>query len=372
MRILRVAQKAYPDVNGGGAYHVHALSRDQAALGHDVTVLTVGRGPRREARDGYTVIRCPPRFSLLGNDVAPGVWRTLRDAGAYDVVHAHSHLYFSTNLAALRRRLGRPPLAITNHGLYSQSASESLFDAYLRTVGRLTFDASDLVFCYTDVDRERLRDLGVRAPIEVVHNGIDTERFTPEGPTSDLVDHEGPIVLFVGRLIEGKRPQDAIDACARLPHELNVKLYVCGDGPLRDALEGRAVSADVANSVEFLGHVPYDEMPGVFRSADVLVLPSRFEGFPRTVLESFATGLPVVSSYLVQSAPIVEAAGETVAVGDVDGYSAAIERVLSGGRDVLGERGRSLVLDRFQWSETVAETTQEMERLANRARPDTR
>lgn len=43
MRILRVTQKIYPDVKGGGPYHVYALSRDQAAMGHDVTVLIVGK-----------------------------------------------------------------------------------------------------------------------------------------------------------------------------------------------------------------------------------------------------------------------------------------------------------------------------------------
>ena len=45
MRLLRVAQKTYPDVTGGGPYHVHAMSRDQAAMGHDVTVLTVRTDP---------------------------------------------------------------------------------------------------------------------------------------------------------------------------------------------------------------------------------------------------------------------------------------------------------------------------------------
>ena len=54
MHVLRVAQKIYPDVTGGGPYHVHAMSRDQAAMGHDVTVLTVRSDrslPERKAAD---------------------------------------------------------------------------------------------------------------------------------------------------------------------------------------------------------------------------------------------------------------------------------------------------------------------------------
>ena len=158
MRILRVAQKIYPEVPGGGTYHVHAMSRDQAAMGHDVTVLTVdreGERPHTEARDGYRVIRYPVSASVLGNDISAGVASYLRAVGDYDVLHAHSHLYFSTNLAALRRATGGPPLALT-----------------------------------------------------------------PDGPTSELIDHDGPVVLYVGRLVEGKRPQDAIRAVSQLSDEL--------------------------------------------------------------------------------------------------------------------------------------------------------
>jgi glycosyltransferase involved in cell wall biosynthesis len=360
MRILRVAQKLYPEVTGGGPYHVHAMSRDQAAMGHDVTVLTVSADtslPRRERRDGYTVVRRPPTATLLGNELSAGIARFLWTADAFDVIHAHSHLYASTNLAAIKRWFSDTPLAITNHGLYSQNAPEWLFDCYLRTAGRWTFDQADVVFCYTDEDRSRVREFGVTSPIEVVANGVDTDRFTPEGPTSDRIDHDGPVVLFVGRLVEGKRPQDAVKAVSRLPADLDARLYVVGDGPMRPALEAMA-----DDRVEFLGQLPYDEMPAVYRAGDALVLPSRAEGLPRTVLEAFASGVPVVSSHLEHTAPVVQQAGETVPVGDVEGYRAALEQVHRN-RDRLGEQGRAAVLESYQWRETVAATTERLEAL---------
>lgn len=355
MRILRVAQKLYPEVVGGGPYHVHAMSRDQTTMGHDVTVLTVSDDeslPQREERDGYTVVRRAPTVKALGNDISAGVAHFLRDAEGFDVVHAHSHLYFSTNLAALQRRLGNIPLAITNHGLYSQNAPEWLFDLYLRTVGRWTFNRADVVFCYTDDDRERVQEFGVESRIDVVANGVDTERFKPEGAESDLIDHDGPVVLFVGRLVAGKRPRDAVEAVSQLPDRLNATLYVVGDGPLRSDLEEQADD----ETVEFLGHVPYDEMPAIYRSGDVLLLPSRAEGLPRTVLEAFASGVPVVSSHLKHTAPVVQKGGKTVRVGDVCGYAEAIQRVLDDG-DKLGQQGRQTVTDEFRWQETVNQTT---------------
>jgi glycosyltransferase involved in cell wall biosynthesis len=368
VRILRVAQTVYPDVTGGGAYHVHAMSRDQAAAGHDVTVLTVARdadAPRRESRDGYTLLRRPATVEPLGNAVSAGVARELARAGAYDVVHAHSHLYFSTNLAALRRRLRGPPLAVTNHGLYSQTASEAVFDVYLRTLGRATFDSADTVLCYTDADRDRLRELGVRADVTVVPNGVDTTRFAPEGPASDRVPDAGPLVLFVGRLVEGKRPRDAVHALAHVRERtgLDVRLAVAGEGPLREAVADLAADLRVADAVTLLGQVPYDEMPRLYRAADALLLPSRAEGLPRTVLESFASGTPVVTSDLPQVAPVAEVGGRTASPGDVAGFADALA-TLSTDPDLrasLGAAGRAHVAAEHDWSDTVARTT---ERLA--------
>lgn len=362
MRILRVAQKIYPEAKGGGAYHVHALSRDQATMGHDVTVLTVGDNQAREERDGYTVIRKSALVEPLGNAVSPGVANYLRKVDSFDVVHAHSHLYFATNIAALRRRLSSVPLAITNHGLYSQSAPVWVFEQYLRTVGKWTFNAADVVFCYTDEDRERLSTYGVSTDITVVPNGVDTNRFTAAGERSPLIDYDGPCVLFVGRLVDGKRPRDAIEVVDRLPRELDVKLYFVGDGPMRAELERVVADRSLGAAVEFLGQRAYDEMPALYRSGDLLLLPSRAEGLPRTVLEAISTGLPVVASDLPQMASIVEAHGETVPVGDVEGFTAAVQRQLQSGR-------RSVELeDTFRWDDTVRRTTSALESLRTQSR----
>jgi hypothetical protein len=166
MHILRVTQNLYPGQKGGGSYHIHPMGRDQEARGHEVTVLTTRDGdaqPRTERRDGYQVVRLKPWTTALGNQITPSVASYLRaNAGWFDVIHAHSHMYFSTNLTALLRRLGDTPLAITNHGLYSQSAPEWAISAYLRTLGRWTFNQADAVFCYTDTDRRTRRRGGRR------------------------------------------------------------------------------------------------------------------------------------------------------------------------------------------------------------------
>ncbi|RNJ27097.1 glycosyltransferase [Halosegnis longus] len=357
MRILRVAPWIYPDTKGGGGYHVHAMSRDQAAMGHDVTVLTTREDeslPRVEETHGYTILRVSSGVTLLGNDVSPAVARYLwhADREDFDVIHAHSHCYFVTNLAALKRRLGSIPLAITNHGLYSQNAPERLFSLYLQTLGRWTFNQADVVFCYTDVDKQRVRDLGVSTRIKVVSNGIDTERFTPEGPESDLIDAEGPVVLFVGRFAEGKRPWLAVEAFAQVLSEYpDAELYLCGDGALRGDLEAQVAELGIGEAVTFLGHVPYDEMPKVYRSGNVLVLPSRAEGVPRTVLEAMASGLEIVMSDLDQVSSVLRPRDQLVETADPKSYRTAL-------RSALEERtGGTHEVSGHRWIETVERTT---------------
>ncbi|MDB2239109.1 glycosyltransferase [Halorubrum ezzemoulense] len=365
MRILRVAPWIYPDTKGGGDYHVHAMSRDQAAMGHDVTVLTTREDeslPRIEETYGYTILRVSPGVTLLGNDVSPAVARYLwhADSDDFDVMHAHSHCYFVTNLAALKRRLGDIPLAITNHGLYSQNAPERLFSLYLKTLGRWTFNQADVVFCYTDVDKERVRELGVTSRIEVVSNGIDTERFTPEGPESDLIDAEGPVVLFVGRFAEGKRPWLAVEAFAEVLEEYpDAELYLCGDGALREELEAQVAELGIDELVTFLGHVPYDEMPKVYRSGDVLVLPSRAEGVPRTVLEAMASGLEILCSDLSQ---LSELDAPHLHLIETEDEHELVKQLVSS----IGEPTDEVCFTGSRsWAKTVTQTTASLEELVD-------
>jgi len=191
----------------------------------------------------------------------------------------------------------------------------------------------------------------------VVSNGIDTERFTPNGSTSELIDAEGPVVLFVGRLVEGKRPAVAIEAFAEVRESVpDAELYLCGEGPLQSELAALAADLGVQDAVTFLGQVPYEEMPTVYRGADVLVLPSRAEGVPRTIMEALASGVSVVSSDLPQ---VRSAFGDKLAYakpGNVEDFTESIELAFSTqSTGALGEQ--------FNWKQTVAETTSKLESI---------
>ena len=378
MRILRVAQDIFPETVGGAPYHIHALSRDQAAHGHDVTVLTASDSVDEQEtieRDGYTLIRQPPKAEILGNQLFTNTIGILRKNKDYDVVHAHSHLFFSTNVAVTYCRLKGVPLAVTCHGLNSQRGPLWFSRAHLRTVGKWTYDSADVTFCYTDVEQAKLRELGVNADIAVVNNGVDTERFSPVGTKHNKIDAAvGPAIVFVGRLVDGKRPQDLLAAVAEIQDRCpDVQLFFCGDGPMRDKLEDTVAEEGLNDAVTFLGRVPYSEMPAVFRAADLFVLPSRTEGFPRTVLEALSCETPVVSSDLEQTAKIVDQTGATVEIGDIRGLATAVADLVEDKQLLsdLGRHGRQIVTTRYDWEDTVRETTNVLGQVADISEPGT-
>ena len=267
------------------------------------------------------------------------------------------------------------PLALTCHGLNSQRGPFWLSRAHLRTLGKWTYDSADVTFCYTDVEQTKLRELGVKADVAVVNNGVDTERFSPSGREHERIEAAvGPAIVFAGRLVDGKRPQDVLAAFEIIQDRCSdARLFFCGDGPMRDRLEDTAAESGLNDAVTFLGRVPYSEMPAVFRAADLFVLPSRTEGFPRTVLEALSCETPVVSSNLEQTAKVVEQTGATVEVGDVKGLAAAVsdlaedEQLLSD----LGKHGRRIVTTRYDWADTVRETTNVLRQVAEIGDPTT-
>jgi glycosyltransferase involved in cell wall biosynthesis len=307
--------------------------------------------------------------SLLGNGFSVDALRYLRKRiGRFDVVHGHAHFYSATNVAALLSHFVDVPLAITNHSLISQSVPEWIARLHLKTVGKLTFDSADVIFCYTEEEKRKLRMLCNSVEILVVSNGIDQHRFSPEGPRSSIVpETDGRTVLFVGRLVDGKRPQDAIEAFAKTSSEFeNSQLVLCGEGPLRAELEARVEELGIGDATHFLGLVDYDEMPGVFRAADVLLLPSRSEGFPRTLMEAFSTETPVIASDLDQTAALVRRAGRVAPVEDVEAVADHLRELLAEPalRETLGKEGRRIIkTEGYSWESSVEQTTKALQRL---------
>ncbi len=127
--------------------------------------------------------------------------------------------------------------------------------------------------------------------VELVENGVDLSVFSL--PDLGAARAPGPLrALFVGRLVELKALDIAIDAIAALP---GATLDVVGDGEMRARWESHAAASGAASRVRFHGWVPQHQTPALFAASDVLVLPSLHECGGAVILEAMALGKPCVA-----------------------------------------------------------------------------
>lgn len=368
LKILRVAPDIYPDVMGGYGLHVHEMSRMQTEMGHEVTVLASDHGdrskPKVERRNGYKLIRHREIISPLGNSIIPGLAKSLFImAGDYDIIHAHSHLFFSTNLTAIYRHVSDTPLAITNHGLISQTAPKWLQRVFIPTIAKYTLESADTIFCYTETDERRLRKRGVTSNICVVSNGIDCDLFQPNDEST-----EGLQVLFVGRLRSVKGIDTLLSAFVDVLEEHpNASLKVVGNGTRKNEYVDKSVRLGISSNVEFVGQVLNENMPEVYSESDVFTLPSSNEGLPRTILEAMACEVPVVVSDLEQLESVIQGAGKLIPYNNPEKLASALIHLLSNGglRKQMGKVGRKRIKSEFSWGKTVRQTTNVCQNLAN-------
>jgi glycosyltransferase involved in cell wall biosynthesis len=209
-----------------------------------------------------------------------------------DVVDAH--FLFPDGVAAVlaAARLGRPVVLTARGSDVNIIAEEPLAGRWIRWAVQR---ADRLVAVSNDLG-ERLQALAPGRTVEVICNGVDTDRFRPCDRRTMLRASLGVTdftVLSVGNLVPLKGHDVVIDAVARLPA---VRLIIVGDGPLRSQLAARARALGIADRVHLTGSLPQEDLAKFYAAADVLALASSHEGLPNVVLESLASGTPVIAT----------------------------------------------------------------------------
>jgi len=365
MKILRVVSDLYPAVVGGLGLHAHEMSKQQAKLGNEVTVYTSNIDGRsvKEFKDGYNIIRFKTTLKIGGNSFMPMLFfKLFRTKTDFDIIHAHSHLFFSTNLCALVRRLGSPPLVITNHGLISQTVPMWVHKIYIPTIAKWTFKSADKIICYTENEKSLLVQLGIDSDkIAVIHNGTDTDRFSPREKEKNSNQ-----ILWIGRFTPGKGVEYLIDAFNILiKNHPDFKLLMIGRGHLKENIEQKIQDLTLNKNIIIKEFVPNSELPAIYQDSDVFVLSSLNEGVPRTVLEAMSCGVPIVCTELPQLVSVVEGCGLLVPVEDSQALAEGISKIILD-RELarkLGENGRVKVVENYSWEDTVKRTVRLYEEL---------
>ncbi|TAJ43684.1 glycosyltransferase family 4 protein [Methanofollis fontis] len=359
MKILRVVSDLYPSVVGGVGLHAHEMSRLQARAGHEVTVITYRTDSQQlssEEGDGYQIFRLNAPIKIFGNSISFSLFqRLLKNFNSYDVVHAHSHLFFSTLLCTLVHRFRSTPLVVTNHGLVSQTAPAWLQRIYIPTVGKWIFQSADAIICYTETERSQLIDLGVpSSKIHVIHNGIETDVFIPSISCSPKKQ-----ILWIGRFTPGKGVEYLLKGFQIFSREYpDYSLMMIGRGPLKDEFIDMIKEMELGDKVTLQDFIPNHELPGLYQDSSFFVLPSLEEGVPRTILEGMACGKPVVCTELPQLVDIVSGCGMLVPLRDSEALADALSRLAEDPHlaSSIGKAGRVNVVSHFSWEDTVSRT----------------
>lgn len=309
MRICHVAPELLPvPPTKGGA--IERWIRDAAVRlvgrGHEVHVISRDHGDgvssMMEAGVHYHFVSIPPRLdSGLAAAVARGLWYYSRARNVLsniqpDIVHHHSRP------AGLGFCKGAGRSVISLHSMdYGWGFGYRGWDRPLFTRG---LHAASRVLCVSDFIRRHTveRYPSIASKAITVYNGVDGDRFAPDG---SMVARDSETVLYVGRVEERKGVHLLLDAFERVisPRRPRARLRIVGpssywqrgDNGYYDTLAKRCA----ANARIDLQGPTYDdvELAGLYRSGDVSVVPSTFpEALGLTSLEAQASGVPVVVS----------------------------------------------------------------------------
>ncbi len=353
-RVLQIYRDYFTEVPGGIERHVRELAWGIPPE-CDVEVLASARAMKPSRfQDGPATVHLVAELARPGGiPFWRGAGRVFKE-GNYDLVHLHVP---NPTGEYLHSMFGKSvPSVVTYHAdVHRNPRFASIYMRHLnKTLARsrrIIVSSNELV-----ASSPVLSEVAAATPdrIQVVPFGVDTARFAP-GETDGsrafrAAWSERPTVLFLGRL----RHYKGLDYLVRAVEKLDdVGLVVAGDGPGRDRL--------VAGATERLGerfrHIPEvteDDLPHLYRAADVFCLPSTkpAETFGISVLEAMSSGLPVITTELGTATSTINISGTTglvVPPSDHDALADAIASLTSDRqrRDEMGAAARARVLDRF-------------------------
>ena len=214
-----------------------------------------------------------------------------------DILHTQD--YRGNIIARLAVRGGRVPtrLVCTMHGAHYFPAASARLRLYF-TLNYLTMFVSDRIIAVSQGTYGQLARRGLKNKTQVIHNG------TPIPQPLDLagrlasrqalgIPPDAKVFIFVGRLVHQKGPAALINVARRtLSANANAIFLIIGDGPFLPAIKEHL--QDLSPQVRFWGF--QRDVTPFYSAADVLFLPSRYEGLPMTLIEAFARGVPAVAS----------------------------------------------------------------------------
>ncbi len=390
---MHTSPLAVPGSGDAGGMNVYILevARQLAAQGTQVEIFTRATSsdqpPVVEVVDGVSVhhVVAGPyeglRKELLPTQLCAFTASVLRaeahrPEGYYDLVH--SHYWLSGQVGWVASERWQIPLIHSMHTMAKVKnltmASGDRPEPYERVLGeQQVVNVADRLIANTETEAEDLIALYGADPqrVAVALPGVDLETFSPGDRGAARAAHglrdDDIVLLFVGRLQPLKAPDVLVAAAAELLRrnpDLRPRLKVIiNGGPSGNGIErasdlpAQIKRLGVADIVTLMDPVGRDELPDLFRAADLVVVPSYSESFGLVAVEAQACGTPVVASRVGGLTTAVGDGGVLVPGHEPAAFASALESVLlvPGRRDWMSRAARSHA-EQFSWSATADST----------------
>lgn len=280
---------------GGAQTHVADLCVYFKAKGHDVRVMSSGDGWLKKECDRKGVVFVQNKY--FSNKPYPlKLFKAIKEIKKYieefkpDIVHCHSSSAGILGRLAIK---GKIRTIYTAHGWGFNVGIKPWIKYPVLILEKICARYTETYICVA----EFVKKLGLKyrlAPedkFKVVYNGVKTELKVESLKLKD----DRINLIFVGRLAEPKKPEMTIEAISLLPNEIknNINFIIIGDGPKKKMLEKLAEKLKVSVNFKTLTH---EQTIAQLNQEDIFVFISAWEGFPYTILEAMACGLPIIAS----------------------------------------------------------------------------
>ncbi|MDR3583410.1 MAG: glycosyltransferase family 4 protein [Candidatus Pacebacteria bacterium] len=373
MRIAMISEVWEP-IWGGGQAHVLELSKKLVANhGCEIDIFTMnfldenGNSQPKisELKNGkIRIIRTGKIRSFNFRDRIFWMFELVRAVKKnhrerkYDVIHAHANLPGIPG--KILSELLKIPVIYTVHG----SGVESMYSMYGKNIKSfIMLQLEDFLhrkIKYSkeiSVDRRILKSKNRNKNVSVISNGVDMEKYDSiSWPEVNVFK-----IIFVGRLHTQKGIDYLLDAINKIKKKLPLtcELHIIGDGELKHHLENKIKKYGIEKIVKLRGKISGMKLVNEYKSSQLFILPSLFEGQPLTLLEAWASRLPVIVTDVGDNKFFVQDGvnGYIIPPQDTDILSQQIlEAMKNPNLKELGENGYALVKEKYNW-ENVAKKT---------------
>ena len=311
----------------------------------------------------------PPRLNIREIKRNTRILRQIHRAvssGRFSLMHLNCALTLTgapRNLAStiLAKRAG-VPYVLHLHGTFRVPSGNRPMERFYRWAYRKMFDGASSILALGKPSYHSIQELGDyrKKTVSLMRNFVDFQEFLEKDGSADT----HPLrVMYSGALIESKGVHTLVEVAARLP---GVKIYLVGDGPenSREMLVSHIREVGLEDRVYVVGPLGNRGVTEMLLGKDVFVLPSKFEfeGFPYSLMEAMAVGLPVVASPVGAVPEMVDVSegGYLVDPHDVEGYVDAMTALRKDPslRERMGRHNRDKALREYEYDVVIRQLCQ--------------